>query len=123
MEKRKECYTTDLQLPKSFQELLNGNICSTINSAVVSTTVKNSRKNGNYFRQTSNSFCQGLIRIILLAQILKLHLRKSTRKRYHKFNQGYFFTRLSVVFSIVFSSRVSVKQSKKPFQQKILCTS
>jgi hypothetical protein len=39
--------------------------------------VKNSRKNGNYFRQTSNSFCQGLLRIILLAQILKLHLRKS----------------------------------------------
>ena len=30
-EKRKECYTTDLQLPKSFQELLNGkfeDICS-----------------------------------------------------------------------------------------------
>ena len=44
-EKRKECYTTDLQLPKSFQELLNGNICSflfalhpeNINREIVST--------------------------------------------------------------------------------------
>jgi len=45
MEKRKECYTTDLELPKSFQELLNGNICSflfalhpeNINREIVST--------------------------------------------------------------------------------------
>ena len=47
-EKRKECYTTDLQLPKSFQELLNGkfeDICSflfalhpeNINREIVST--------------------------------------------------------------------------------------
>ena len=47
---------------------------------------KNSRKNGNYFRQTSNFFCQGLLRIRLLAQILILHLRKSTRKHHQKNN-------------------------------------
>ena len=45
---------------------------------------KNSRKNGNYFRQTSNFFCQGLLRIRLLAQILKLHLRKTTSKNHQK---------------------------------------